>query len=73
MNFQNFCKKVTDREGKKVSVNIAQVSEVVGIIADMIHENPEEVIELLKEQGAKRAGKKGKKFPGQNLSINLSE
>jgi hypothetical protein len=57
MTFQAFCKTVTDAEGKKVPVNIAQVSEVVGIIADLYHENPEQVIQLLKEQGEKRAGK----------------
>ena len=55
--FQGFCKAITDIEGKKVPVNIAQVSEVVGIIADKFHENPDAVIALLKEQGEKRAGK----------------
>lgn len=59
--FQAFTNEVSKREGKKESVNQAQINEIVGIVADLYNESPEEVTEILKKTGATRAKAKAKK------------
>lgn len=50
---------VAKREGKKKSLGIGQISEVVGIVCDLAYKNPEVVLALL-EHGRRRYNRRKK-------------
>jgi len=54
---QEMILEVTKREGGKINLSIAQVSEVVAIVCDMVHENPA-LFDLMQLKGEVRAEKK---------------
>lgn len=55
MNLNTLAKEVTLREGKKKSISIAQVKEVIGIIAELVYVN-EDLHCKLERLGKKRLG-----------------
>ena len=61
-NLNDLAKQVTLKEGKKKSISIAQVKEVIGLISEAIHEKPEIIAELIK-LGAKRKKKETSSEP----------
>lgn len=54
MNVNTVVRQVVGREGKKKSVNIAQVREIVSIMSDMLYRDSE-VISILIQNGKRRA------------------
>lgn len=58
MRFNDLARGLTRREAKKKQVNIAQMSEVLARLVDMIAEDPFKVLGCLLEAASKRKGKK---------------
>ena len=58
-NLKDVFSEVARREGKKTEARIGEVREIVGIIADILHEYPQ-VYQMLVIAGYKRAKKKKK-------------
>jgi len=55
MNWNDAAAEITRREGLKKQVSIAQVKEVIGILADWFHAAPGPVIDGLASLGLRRA------------------
>lgn len=65
MTLNQLASKIARREGKAHQVHIGDVREVLGILADMIHETtleeiggPRDPMAALNEAGARRAARK---------------
>lgn len=49
MTFKELAKELAKREGKKESLSIAQISEVLARLVDIVEESPAAVLEVLFE------------------------
>lgn len=61
MTFQQLAKKITLQEGKAISVSIAQVSEILKILANEIQEDVMVLLPLLQAGHPKKKERKKKK------------
>jgi hypothetical protein len=59
MNAKKLSKMIAEREGKKESLSIAQIDEVVGIISDLVHDEwtkkvSQDILEFFQDNGYRR-------------------
>jgi len=54
MNITDIAREIARREGKKKQVNIAQIKEILGILSDLVYEEPGLVVLALTKNGARR-------------------
>lgn len=47
INLNDMADMISEKEGKKEEVNIAQIKEVLGVVAQCLYENPELVGKVL--------------------------
>lgn len=57
MTFEEIAKEIAKREGKKKSVNITQIREILSIVADLTYENGD-VTDTLWNLGMERLRKR---------------
>lgn len=54
MTFNELATMIAKKEGRKKQVDIAQISEVLGLVCDCVHAAPTEVLPLLFAVGKRR-------------------
>lgn len=59
MNLNTLASEITKREGKRLSLSVAQVKEVVGLLADACFADAQ-VVAALVAAGKRRADSKGR-------------
>lgn len=58
MNMRKLAKEIAKKEGKKKSVSIAQIAEILGILSDLLAgKDGMEILEVLYSNGKRRAKK----------------
>jgi hypothetical protein len=55
MNMRQLATAITKAEGKKLSVNVAQVSEILGLVADYFWADTALMVKLFVDAGVRRA------------------
>ena len=58
-NVNDIARLIAAREGKKKSVNIAQIKEILGIMCDIVFEQPTAILRMV-ECGERRKSAKSK-------------
>lgn len=56
MSLRDLVRKIAEREGRKSQAKIGDIREIIGILSDIVEEDPK-VLDLIGRNGKRRAGR----------------
>lgn len=68
MKIAAIVKELVEKESGKSEVKIGDIREIIGIISDLFHEQPAELMAALIANGKRRAGKKRQRVKARTAS-----
>jgi len=62
VNMRDLARQIAKHEGKKIGVNIAQISEIMGLVADCFYADQDRIIQLLYSAGKRRCSRRAREL-----------